>query len=98
MHGGGVLSKLCLLPRFILHYQHSELCNTEWKHVTEINDLHHLINKPTRIIGHSESIKDHLYTSTPEFSSISVSDHYPVQFTRFTCKKTTAYHNMLSII
>ena len=52
---------------FNIDIKYDKLCNTKMKHVIEINDLHQLINKLTRVTAHSESIIDHLYTSRPEF-------------------------------
>ena len=84
--------KIYLMGDFNIDIKDGKLCNTKWKHVTKINDLHQLINEPTRVTAHSESITDHLYTSTPEFvkdlsiPAISVTDHYPVQFNRLTGK------------
>ena len=51
---------------FNIDIKDGKLINTKWKHVIEINDLRQLIDKPTRVTAHSETIIDHLYTSSPE--------------------------------
>ena len=64
--------------------------NATWKNTVELHDLQQVIQSPTRITAHSETIIDHLYVSnTDKLSDISVpcislSDHYPIAFTRTT--------------
>ena len=85
-------NEIYLMGDFNIDNKEGKLINTKWKHVIEINDLHQLIDKPTRVTAHSETIIDHLYTSSPELvkdifiPTIAVSDHYPIQFTRVTSK------------
>ena len=43
---------------FNIDMKDGKLCYTKWKHVIEINDLHLLINKPTPVTAHSESIME----------------------------------------
>ena len=63
------------------------------KHVIELNHLHQVINKQTRITAHSETVIDHVNITTPENAadifvpSIAVSDHYPTCFTSIISKK-----------
>ena len=77
---------------FNIDIKAGKLSNTKWKHVIQTNDLHQLIDEPTRVTAHSETIIDHLYTTTPEsvidihIPKVTVSDHYPIQFTRLTSK------------
>ena len=72
--------EIYLMGDFNIDIKDDKPCNTKIKHVIEINDLHQLINKPTRVTAHSESIIYHQYTSTPEFvkdlsiPAIAVSD------------------------
>ena len=49
---------------FNIDIKDGKLINTKWKHVIEMNDLHQLIDKPTRVTAHSETKIDHLYTSS----------------------------------
>ena len=46
--------------------QNATLTCIKWKHITELYDLHQLIQEPTRITAHSSTLIDHLYVSTPE--------------------------------
>ena len=80
-----------------------KLSNTKWKHLTDINDLHQLIDQPTRVTAHSETIIDHLKSSSPELvkdnfiPTIAVSDHYPVQSKRVTSKSHIKRHRHTTI-
>ena len=62
--------------------------NTKWQNLLNLFDLTQLVNEPTRITPTSATIIDHVYTSHPEniikcsVSSISLSDHFPICFTR----------------
>ena len=64
--------------------------NVTWKNTVELYDLQQVIQSLTRITAHSETIIDHLYVFTTDkvadvsVSSISLSDHYPISFTRTT--------------
>ena len=55
---------------------------------TPLFDLTQLVTEPTRITQTSATLIDHVYASHPEkivhclTSSISLSDHFPVSFTR----------------
>ena len=68
---------------FNIDYQNGNFSN---------NDLQQLVNFPTRITAYSETTIDHIYTSTPDniadvtVQIISLSDHYPVSFTREATK------------
>ena len=72
--------------------QNATLTCIKRKHITELHDLHQLIQEPTRITAHSATLIDHLYVTTPEnvtesfVPKIAVSDHYPICFTRSTAK------------
>ena len=81
-----------LMGDFNIDIKAGKLSNTKWKHVIQTNDLHQLIDEPTRVTTKYETIIDHLYTTTPEsvkdihIPKVAVSDHYPIQFTRLTGK------------
>ena len=83
--------------------QNATLTCIKWKHITELYDLHQLIQEPTRITAHSSTLIDHLYVSTPEnvtesfVPKIAVSDHYPICFTRSTAKRQLKRHDHKSI-
>ena len=85
-------NEIYLMGDFNIDIKAGKLSNTKWKHVIQTNDLHQLIDEPTRVTAHSETIIDHLYTTTPEsvkdiqIPKVAVSDHYPIQFTRLTGK------------
>ena len=80
-------------------YKNGNFSCQKWKHVIELNDLHQVINKPTRITAHSETAIDHVYVTTPEniadifVPSIAVSNHFPTCFIRTTAKNTIKRHN-----
>ena len=73
-------------------YNNRNFSCQKWKHIIELNNLHQVTNKPTRITAHSETVIDHVYVTTPEnvadifVPSIAVSYHYPACFTRTTAK------------
>ena len=62
--------------------------NTKWLNLMNLFDLTQLVTEPTRITQTSATLIDHVYASNPEnivhctTSSISLSDHFPVCFTR----------------
>ena len=77
--------------------------NATWKNTVELHDLQQVIQSATRITAHSETTIDHLYVSnTDKLSDISVpyislSDHYPIGFTRTTSKNTIKRHEYQTI-
>ena len=62
--------------------------NRKWLNLIELFDLSQLISQPTRVTETSSTIIDHGYTSHPEnisesfVSHYSISDHFPVCFSR----------------
>ena len=62
--------------------------NTKWNDLVSKFGLTQLINSPTRVTKTSSSIIDHIYTNMTEHISeiivpfYSLSDHYPICFTR----------------
>ena len=83
--------------------QNATITCMKWKHITELHDLHQLIQEPTRIMAHSATLIDHLYVTTPEnvtesfVPKIAVSDHYPICITRSTAKRQVKRHDHKSI-
>ena len=65
--------------------------NKRWDHTISKYGLAQMINSPTRITKSSSTIIDHIYSTRPDLISdvhvplFSISDHYPVCFTRSTC-------------
>ena len=64
--------------------------NNKWSSFVMANGLQQMVRQPTRITKTSNTIIDHLYTNRPDrimemfVSSYSISDHFPVCFTRKT--------------
>ena len=62
--------------------------NRKWQNLIELFDLSERVSEPTRVTEKSAAIIDYIYTSHPEHivesfvSSYSLSDHFPVCFTR----------------
>ena len=96
-------NEIYILGDINVDFKDGTYSNTKWKHVVETNDLHQLISKPTRVTAHSETIIVHIYVSTTEYvkdifvPSISVSDHYLIQFTRSTYKSQFKRHDHKTI-
>ena len=67
--------------------------NKKWWNLIELFDLSQLVSEPTRVTETSSTTIDHIYTSHPEniiehfVPSFSISDHYPICFTRKICNK-----------
>ena len=62
--------------------------NSKWSHLVQLFDLTQLITEPTRVTQTSSTLIGHVYTTNPAtiaesfVSQISLSDHFPVCFTR----------------
>ena len=62
--------------------------NNNWLNLVQLFDLTQLVTKPTRIKQYSSTLIDHVYTTNPEnisecyVPSYSISDHFPVCFSR----------------
>lgn len=62
--------------------------NNKWLNLINLFDLSQLVTQPTRITETSETLIDHVYTTHPEnivrcfTSNLSLSDHFPICFTR----------------
>ena len=73
--------------------KNGELLNSRWKQTVEINDLHQIIDQPTRVTANTSKIIDHVYVSNTDriaefmVPCIAISDHYPICFTRSTSKR-----------
>ena len=73
--------------------------NNKWLNLVQLFDLTQLVTKPTRITRYSSTLIDHVYTTNPEnisecyVASYSISDHFPVCFSRKTnCKISKNEH------
>ena len=79
-------------------------CSTsKWLNLIQLFDLTQIVTEPTRITQTSATLIDHVYTNSPgnivEFvvSKLSVSDHYPVCFSRkINCKLSQHEHITIS--
>ena len=67
--------------------------NKKWWNLIELFDLSQLVSEPTQVSETSSTTIDHIYTSHPEniiehfVPLFSISDHYPICFTRKICNK-----------
>ena len=73
--------------------------NSKWLNLVQLFDLHQLVSEPTRVTQTTATIIDHVYSTDPENiiecfpSNFSISDHYPVCFTRkVNCKIPKSDH------
>ena len=73
--------------------------NNKWLNLVQLFDLTQLVTKPTRITQYSSTLLDHVNTTNPEnisecyVPSYSISDHFPVCFSRKTnCKISKNEH------
>ena len=68
--------------------------NKKWHNLIELFDLTQSVSKPTRVTESSSTIIDHIYSTKPEniiesfVPSLSISDHFPICFTRKINNKT----------
>ncbi|XP_062573471.1 uncharacterized protein LOC134235355, partial [Saccostrea cucullata] len=75
-----------------------ELKNTSFKSQMEINGLHQVINTPTRVTSHSETLIDHIYVSdkflylNSGIIPIGISDHHLVYTIRNKTIKENKQH------
>ncbi|MEW8547185.1 MAG: endonuclease/exonuclease/phosphatase family protein, partial [Candidatus Thiodiazotropha sp.] len=77
--------------------------NHKWLNLLQLFDFSQLVSEPTRVTQTSSSLIDHVYTSNPEniiecfVPFYSISDHFPVCFTRkVSCKVTKSEHTTTS--
>ena len=62
--------------------------NNKWIHLIQLFDLSQLVTEPTRVTETTATIIDHIYVSNPEnisncfVSRLSISDHFPICFSR----------------
>ena len=73
--------------------------NNKWPNLMQLFDLTKLVTKPTRITQYSSTLIDHVHTTNHEnisecyVTSYSISDHFPVCFSRKTnCKISKNEH------
>ena len=73
--------------------------NSKWSHLVQLFDLTQLITEPTRVTQTSSTLIDHVYNTTPAttaerfVSQISLSDHFPVCFTRKMSRKLSKHQH-----
>ena len=71
--------------------------NNKWLNLLQLFDLSQLVSEPTRVTQATASIIDHIYTSNPEnlskcfVSKLSISDHFPVCFSRKVHRKLSKH-------
>ena len=85
--------EIILMGDFNIDYK--SYINRKWFNMVQLFDRSQLVSQPTRITEISATIIDHVYTNRPEnvteffISHFSISDHFPVCFTRkVNCKVT----------
>ena len=67
--------------------------NNKWLNLVQLFELTQLVTKQTRITPYSSTLIDHVFTTNPEniskyyVPSYSISDHFPVCFSRKTNRK-----------
>ena len=72
--------------------------NKKWRHLIDLFDVCQMIRKPTRVTETTSTIIDHVYTSHPDnikesfVSPYSISDHFPVCFTRKSNRISKSKH------
>ena len=77
-----------ILGDFNMDYNTYNYGNNKWSNMADTYGLTQMITDPTRITKSSSTTIDHIYTTYPENVSktnvpcISLSDHYPICFTR----------------
>ena len=76
--------------------------SNKWLNLVQLFDFTQLVTKPTRITPYSSTLIDNVYTTNPEnisecyVPSYSISDHFPVCFSRKTnCKISKNEHIIL---
>lgn len=73
--------------------------NNKWNEFNLKFGLSQLISEPTRVTKNSSTIIDHIYTNCTDYvqdihvPEYSISDHYPICFTRITDKIKIKNHN-----
>ena len=89
--------EIILMGDFNIDYK--SCINRKWFNMVQLFDLSQLVSEPTRITEISAIIIDHVYTNRPEnvtecfISHFSISDHFPVCFTKkVNCKVTKNEH------
>jgi len=76
------------------NFCNSATSNATWNNIIDAFNMKQLVNRPTRVTPTSSTIIDHVYTNHPcnitdiNVPVLSLSDHYPVCFTRKANAKT----------
>ena len=77
--------------------------NNKWLNLVQLFDLTQLVKEPTRITRSSSTLIDHVYTTNTEtivecfVPSYSISDHFPVCFTRKASCKVPKHEHITTI-
>ena len=96
--------EILLLGDLNYNFVNNQSINSTWNSVYSSYNLKQLVNQPTRVTSCSSSIIDHLYTNMPcniaevTVPILTLSDHYPVCFTRKLTSKPEKglLHNSIS--
>ncbi|XP_060580125.1 uncharacterized protein LOC132736928 [Ruditapes philippinarum] len=85
--------EIILFGDFNYNFINSISVNSKWNNTISTFNLNQLITQPTRVTQTSSTIIDHLYTNQPQnicdikIPILSISDHFPIVFTRKTKEK-----------
>ncbi len=80
--------EIIIFGDFNYNFINNELANHQWNSVVNSFMLKQIIYVPTRVTSSSSTIIDHVYTNNPgnitniSVPSLSISDHYPVCFSK----------------
>ena len=95
--------EIILFGDFNFNFVNSNSVNSRWNRIINTFNLNQLITQPTRVTQTSSSIIDHIYTNTPQnichtaVPVLSISDHYPIFFTRKTNLKNKKGQSHITI-
>ena len=76
--------------------------NKKWQHLIDLFGFSQMITEPTRVTETTSTIIDHVYTSNPDniierfASPCSISDHFPVCFTRKISNKISKSKHVIT--
>ncbi|MCG8047471.1 MAG: reverse transcriptase domain-containing protein, partial [Candidatus Thiodiazotropha endolucinida] len=90
--------EMVLMGDFNIDYRSN--VNQKWLSMVQLFDLSQLVTEPTRVTESTSTIIDHVYTTHPEHITecfiphFSISDHFPVCFTRKINFKISKNHHV----
>ena len=95
--------EIILTGDFNYNFSDSKTSNSLWNNVIDSFNLKQLVEIPTRVTTNTSTIIDHVYTNVPcnifnvQVPQISLSDHYPICFTRKLCSNSSSgpIHNVI---